>query len=354
MAQIGFSKVVSDFLKSGVSYPFAKKYGGKIINLASNESPFPPSPRVLSAVRKVLKNLNSYPDPWAIDLREKIADYTRLGGENVVLGNGSDELVDLICRLFLNPGDRVLIPIPTFSFYELSSRLAGAKIEFWALPDFQWRAEEFLRVAKKNRMIFVCRPNNPTGNSVAEEAVLELLSKGKIVVVDEAYHEFAGYTLAPYVKDYENLIVLRTFSKAFGLAGLRIGYALASPRIIETIQRIKQPFSVNSLALVAALAALDDIPYMRRVVGTIIKERQKVADELTSINLKVLNSDANFLMVGGFPKDADEICTALEKRGILIRNLAGVRGAGKGWVRITIGTEEQNRKLLSVLREILK
>jgi histidinol-phosphate aminotransferase len=348
-----FSKIVSDFLKSGTSYPFAGKYGKKLINLASNESPFPPSPRVRSAIRKAIKYLNLYPDPWATELREKIASYTRVGVENVILGNGSDELLDLTCRLFLDPGDRVLVPVPTFSIYEIAVRLAGADPQFWPLPEFQWKGEELLQAAGKAKMVFVCRPNNPTGNSAAEETILELLRGGKIVVVDEAYGEFARYSLAKHVTTHENLVVLRTFSKAFGLAGLRIGYALASPKVVEAMQRIKQPFSVNSLALVAASAALDDLPYMNRVVEEVVKERGRMREELLSMKLRVLESDANFLMVGGFA-DADETCRELERRGILIRSLSGVRGAGRGWVRITVGTKSQNLKLLSTLREILR
>ncbi len=348
-----FSRIVSDFLKSGASYPFAGKYGKRVINLASNESPFPPSPRVRSAIEEKIGCLNLYPDPWAPELREKIAKYVQLRAENVILGNGSDELVDLICRLFLNPGDRVLVPVPTFSLYELSIRLAGAKPEFWPLPNLEWKVTEFLQAARKAKMIFVCRPNNPTGNSVSEEAILELLSEGKTVVVDEAYCEFARYSLAQHVRTQENLVILRTFSKAFGLAGLRIGYALTSPEVAEAMQRIKLPFSVNSLALAAASAALDDLPYMEKVVEEVRRERGRMREGLLSMKLRVLESDANFLMVGGFA-DADEICSKLERKGILIRSLSGVRGAGKSWVRITVGTKSQNLKLLSTLREILR
>jgi histidinol-phosphate aminotransferase len=348
-----FSKIASDFLKSGTSYPFAKEYGKKLVNLASNESPFPPSPRVQSAIRKALGCLNLYPDPWAAELREKIANYAGVEGENVILGNGSDELLDLACRLFLDPGDRVLVPVPTFSLYEIAARLAGAHLQFWPLPEFRWRGDELIRAAGKAKMVFVCRPNNPTGNSAEEETVLELLREGKIVVVDEAYHEFARYSLVRHLGTHENLVILRTFSKAFGLAGLRIGYALAAPKVVEAMRRVKQPFSVNSLALVAASAALDDLSYMNRVVEEVRRERERVRVELLSMGLTVLESDANFLMVGGFT-DADQLCRELEKEGILIRSLSGVRGAGGGWVRITVGTRSQNQRLLSALRRILR
>ncbi|MEM2289989.1 MAG: histidinol-phosphate transaminase [Candidatus Hadarchaeales archaeon] len=333
-------------------YPFASRYGKGMVNLASNESPYPPSPKVLSALRGALRDVNLYPEPRPKELLKKIAGYVGMEVNNIIIGNGSDELIELVCRIFLNRKEKVLIPIPTFAFYEIAARLAGASPQFLQLTNFKWKTEEVEKAAKKAKMVFLGRPNNPTGNSLPEQGVIRLLEMGKIVVVDEAYAEFAGYSVCKLVREWDHLVVLRTFSKAFGLAGLRIGYAVAPPEIVELLWKVRAPFSVNSLALVAASAALDDLNYMKRVVERVRGERKRLAEELSLLGLRVLNSDANFLMVG-VPK-AEELCSKLEKRGILIRNLLPFRGVGEGWVRITVGTPSQNDRLLSALQEILK
>ncbi len=348
----GISKVVREYLESSSSYPFATSYSAGAINLASNQCPYPPSPRVRAALRHVLKDLNFYPDPWAEELRKKISAYTGIPVDQIQLGNGSDELLDLVCRLLLNPKDKVLIPVPTFSIYELRSRLVGAKPVFFSLPGFRW-SEKILRQTKRVKLVFICRPNNPTGNSLPKDLLTSLLETRKWVVVDEAYVEFSGDSVQDLVRKWENLIVLRTFSKAFGLAGLRIGYALLPKEVSGWLREMRLPFSVNSLALVAASAALEDLPYMRRVVERIRKERERLRARLQEMGLEVLPSEANFLMVRT-PVDADRLVSTLERKGILIRSLSRFRGAGKEWVRITVGRREENNKLISALGDVLK
>lgn len=340
------------WMASFPEYPFASRYGKGMVNLASNESPYPPSPKVISALRGALRDVNLYPEPRPKELLKKIANYVGMEVNNIIIGNGADELIELVCRIFLNRKEKVLVPIPTFAFYEIAARLTGASPEFLQLTNFKWKTEEVEKAAKKVKMVFLGRPNNPTGNSLPEQGVIRLLEMGKIVVVDEAYAEFAGYSVCKLVREWDHLVVLRTFSKAFGLAGLRIGYAVAPPEITELLWKVRAPFSVNSLALVAASAALDDLDYMKKVVERVRGEKKRLVEELSLLGLRVLNSDANFLMVG-VPK-AEELCSKLEKRGVLIRNLLLFRGVGEGWVRITVGTPSQNDKLLSALQEILK
>ncbi|MEM2865628.1 MAG: histidinol-phosphate transaminase [Candidatus Hadarchaeales archaeon] len=351
------SRRVREFLKAGRAYPYAGEYGRRreVVNLASNESPFGPSPLVLRALREALPQVGYYPDPKAEGLRKAVGRYVGLGGEEVLLGNGSDELMDLLCRALLDPGDRVLLPLPTFSFYETGVLLSGGVPRFYRGRGVEWDPEELVSACRGVKLVFLGRPNNPTGSCLEEEAVEGLLDTGALVVADEAYVEFSSRgSLARWVRRRENLAVLRTFSKAFGLAGLRVGYLLARPELVSVLERLRQPFNVNRLAQVAAEAALRDLKHMKRVVGEVRRERERLRHELLSLGLKVLPSEANFLMVGTSPwgKTAPELCRELYREGILIRDLSGFRGAGKEWVRITVGRKEENERLIEALGKV--
>jgi histidinol-phosphate aminotransferase len=350
------SKRVDKMLKSRVKYPLARKYGAKLagaINLASNESPFGPSPKTIEAIKSGIDRIGSYPDPSGIELKRAIASYIGVDPECVALGNGSDELVDLVCKAFMDPGENVLIPLPTFSIYELACRINGGTPEFFELPNLEWRASELVSAMKDARLAFVGRPNNPTGNGISTGGLRDLLKTGKLVVVDEAYVEFAGYSVAKDAARRENLLVLRTFSKAFGLAGLRVGYAIGTPKLIEALEHVRAPFSVNSLAQVAAIAALRDRRYLRNVISMIRKGRTYLSRELSMLGLSPLLSDANFLMVDVTPlgTDAPALCEFLIKRGIMIRDLSKFRGAGSSWVRVSVGTPEQNEKFVEAMKK---
>jgi len=346
-------------MKSRGPYPLAKKYDLKeseIINLASNESPYGPSPKVLKALEAELGSIGRYPDPSARRLKKAIAGYLGVGQECVTLGNGSDELMDLVCKAFLNQGDRVLIPFPTFELYEISVRLYGARPVFLRLspPDFGWKADALKRAAKGTKLGFFGRPNNPTGNGVGLDLLRQLLKSCGLVVLDEAYVEFASGSAAKLAAREKNLIVLRTFSKAFGLAGLRVGYAVGNPRLIEVMERVRAPFNVNRLAQVAALAALNDRPYVARVVNTIRTGRDYLFRELDNVGLRPLPSEANFLTVdvSGWRMKSADFCDVLARRGIFVRDLSAFKGAGENYVRITVGTPEQNKKLVVELKKL--
>lgn len=350
------SKRVSELLKSRIKYPLARRYGAGLaeaINLASNESPFGPSPKAVRAIKSEASRVGSYPDPRAEKLKRAIANYIGVDSKCVALGNGSDELVDLACKAFMDPGEKALIPLPTFSIYELACRINGGSPEFFELQNLEWRAANLVRAMEGVKLAFIGRPNNPTGNGISAEGLRKLLEVGKLVVVDEAYVEFAGYSVAKEVKRRQNLLVLRTFSKAFGLAGLRVGYAIGSPELIEALEQTRAPFNVNSPAQAAAIAALRDRRYLRKVVATIRRGRTYLRRELLKLGVRVLPSDANFLMVDvtSLGTDAPALCKFLAKKGILIRDLSNFKGAGSSWVRISVGKPEQNERLVTAIKQ---
>jgi histidinol-phosphate aminotransferase len=350
------SKRVSELLKSRAAYPLARGYGAevaKVINLASNESPLGPSPLVLRAIKREARHAGKYPDPSARELKSTIGDYLGVNASWIVLGNGSDELLDLICKAFLDEGDRALIPTPTFAMYELACRTNGGVPKFVRLQNFEWRVSKLKRELADAKLAFVGRPNNPTGNGISEGGLEELLATGKLIVIDEAYGEFAGYSAVGLLRKRKNLIVLRTFSKAFGLAGLRVGYAVGNPKLVEVLERIRAPFNVNRLAQAAAIAALRDKRYLRKVVTMIKRGRTYLRRELLKLELRVLPSDANFLMADVSPWgiDASAFCDFLAKQRILVRDLSNFRDAGSNYIRITVGTPQQNNRLMLALKK---
>lgn len=344
-------------LESRVSYPLAREYDVRVagaVNLASNESPYGPSPSVLRALRREAARVGSYPDPRATELRRAIGNYIGIESRCVAVGNGSDELVDLACKAFLNPGERALIPLPTFAMYELACRVNGGVPKFFELSNFEWRAAELERALKGAKLAFIGRPNNPTGNGMSLRDLRGLLSGGRLIIVDEAYAEFANDSVAKLAAKMGNLLVLRTFSKAFGLAGLRVGYAVGNPKLIEALEGIRAPFNVNRLAQAAAIAALRDKRYLRKVVARVRRGRTYLRRELTKLGFRVLPSDANFLMVdvGPLGLDSSEVCDFLAERKIFVRDLSNFRGAGPNYVRITVGTPRQNERLVGELRKL--
>jgi histidinol-phosphate aminotransferase len=351
------SSRVRDFLKSEISYPLAREYdvrAPEAVNLASNESPYGPSPKAVRALRKEIEFVRAYPDPKAMRLKRVIGRYVGVRAGGVVIGNGSDELMDLTCKAFLDPGDRVFVPIPSFSMYELACRTNGGVPIFYKLPNFEWRADELARAARGTKIAFVGRPNNPTGNMPSNGALSALASTAKLVVIDEAYVEFAQASVVKDVKRMKNVLVLRTFSKAFGLAGLRIGYAVGNPELIRVLERIRAPFNVNRIAQTAALAVLEDLRYMKRTVKKIKIERERLRRDLSGLELRVFPSEANFLMVdvGTWGLSAPEFCDHLAKEKIFVRDLSGFRGAGSSFVRITVGKPRENEKLLNAIKRM--
>jgi histidinol-phosphate aminotransferase len=350
--------------------------GGKVIKLDGNENPYGCSPKVYQALANY-SYYHIYPDPEQRELRQALGEYTGLNPEHIVCGSGSDELIDLILRLFLNPGDEVINCSPTFGMYPFSTDVCGGRMV--DVP----RGENFAinlagvkkALTKKTKVIFIASPNNPTGNTVTEQEIVELIESGEIVVVDEAYFEFSNITMANLVSSYPNLIVLRTFSKWAGLAGLRAGYGIFPGEIVGYLMKIKQPYNINAAAQAAVLASLSDIGYLRDNVAKIIAERERLFVKLKEFNwLNPYPSQGNFILcslychperspsviaVSRSPErgkgeakqsHAKKIWSQLRQRGIFIRYFDNPRL--KDFLRISVGKPEDTDALIEALKEI--
>lgn len=324
----------------------SRKYGLKpeeIVKLGSNENPYGPSPRVAEALQNI--SPERYPEPEL--LMVGLAGYTGFPEEMIVIGAGMDGVMDTLTRLFLEKGDRTFIPTPTFSYYEILTILSGAE------PVFSPRGKEFevqTNIPAETKMAFLCSPNNPTGNVTDEEEVRALLeSTNAIVFLDEAYVEFAEHSLAKLVKEYDNLVVGRTLSKAFGLAGMRLGYALAPQWIADQYKRAAPPFfGISCASTAAGVAALSDIPFMQNSVEKIRMERQRMQGPTNSHP-----SQANFLYIET-DLASNSFAEEFLRRGIIIRDCRSFRGAGEHHVRVTVGTPSENDRFLFAFREICR
>lgn len=313
--------------------------GGIGIFLDANESPYS-------------NGLNRYPDPHQKVLKEKIAEIKGIALENIFIGNGSDEAIDLLFRVFCVPGqDKAIAISPSYGMYGVAAETNDVEIKEVRLePDFSLDTEKFLSAADSHtKLLFLCSPNNPSGNSFPLSQIMEIVERfNGIVVVDEAYIDFSSQdSLLPKIKDRPSLVVLQTFSKAWGMAGLRIGLAFASPLIIYLLSKIKYPYNINILAQRTGLQRINEAE-TKRHIETIKKERQRVAEGLAKCScvLKVYPSDANFLLVK--VKDADAIYKKLIDSGIIVRNRNKTKGC-EGCLRITIGTPEENGHLLAMM-----
>jgi histidinol-phosphate aminotransferase len=303
--------------------------------LSRNENSYGPSPRVRKALQDV--PLNRYPDSRVF--LKAISKYTGYPEEWIVAGAGMDEIITTVCRIFLGPGDRALVPVPTYNFYAVAAELCGAG------PQYRPRTQGYgveATVPAGVKMAFLCSPNNPTGNSLSEENVRAVLEgTDSIVFLDEAYVEFAKKSLTRLVREYENLVVGRTLSKAFGLAGLRLGYAIAPPWIAEQYRRVAPLFSISSLSLAAGAAALQDTGWMKECVGRIVSERERMRERLPS----ALPSEANFLFLQTRQKSKG-LAEWLLSRGIVVRDCSSFYGCGERGLRATVGRREENERFL--------
>nr|MDO8134727.1 histidinol-phosphate transaminase [Candidatus Njordarchaeum guaymaensis] len=328
--------------------------------MMGNESPYPPSPKVKEAMNATFNQLGWYPDSSYFELREALSSYTGLPSANIMVADGSTELIDLISHSFIETGDEAILSIPTYTVYRMRLRVAGAKIvELPKLkPDFRYDVDSILRnVNPRTKIIVVIRPDNPIGNIVPEEDVRKILDCGATVVVDEAYYEFCGKTLTHLIDKYDNLILLRTLSKAFSLAGLRIGYALTNVKIIKYLERARPAFMVSLLAEKIAVAALKDREYARRNVENIVKGREFLLKEFAEIKgLKPYPSEANFILlkIENAKLPVGKIMMGLMKQGILVRDYTDVKGLPGEYVRITASKMEDNLKCVKALRELLE
>jgi histidinol-phosphate aminotransferase len=308
------------------------------VYLDANESPFD-------------TGYNRYPDPHQRELKKKISAIKEVATERIFVGNGSDEAIDLVIRLFCNAGDNILIPSPTYGMYKVSAEINDVKIRTATLTEDFMLPTDFLSNADdRTRVVFLCSPNNPSGNGIDVTPVLEDF-KG-IVVVDEAYIDFSKSPgFIQQIDKHPNLIVLQTFSKAWGLAGLRLGMAFARPEIISLVNKIKPPYNISSATQSLAIKAVDNTTQMKQWVDLIIGERQRVAKELSNLSSvkKVFPSDANFLLVR--IDRAAEVYNKLVGDHIVVRDRSQVKRC-EDCLRITIGTKDENNRLLNALKVI--
>jgi histidinol-phosphate aminotransferase len=326
----------------------------QIIKLDANENPYGAAPAALEALRQE-KFYHHYPDPTALFLREELERYTGFDKERILVGSGSDELLELIIKLFIVPGDNIIDLVPTFAMYSFLGKLYGAEIKSVERRQVDYSinvAATLAALDERTKLIFVCTPNNPTANPCPEETLRELLATGVMVVVDEAYHDFAGESFARLANEYENLIVLRTFSKLSGLAGLRVGYGIFPQAVIKHLWKIKQPYNVTVAAQAAALASLKERNWLDEHVAKIVAERERLFGLLKELDgIEPLPSVSNFIFCRVQAGDARAIKLELERRGIFIRyfNKPLLQNA----FRISVGTPEQTDTLMQHLRQIL-
>lgn len=320
-----------------------------IIKLDANENPYGCSPRVIKALNDC-SGFNIYPDDGQSELRKLLAGYAGVDAGNIVASGGSNQLIDLIVRLFVDSGDEVINCVPTFDIYRFSTEIVGGTLVNVPRDDNFAVDVKAVKtaVSSKTKLIFLANPNSPTGNMTPRQDILEILNTGVPVVVDEAYYEFSGETAASLVSRYDNLMVLRSFSKWAGLAGLRVGYGIFPPLIAGYLMAIKMPYNVNVAAVIAVRESLADIDYLMDRVKAIITERERLFVELEKIKwLKPFPSQANFILCTVLEGSASELHQKLQQKGILIRYFD--KPMLRNDIRISVGKPEHTDALMKIL-----
>ena len=323
-----------------------------IIKLDANENPYGCSPGVMRALASY-PHLNVYPDDGQQELRKLLAGYAGTDAGRIVASGGSNQLIDLIVRLFVDPGDEVINCVPTFDIYRFSTEICGGKlVNVHRDSEFAIDVKAVKEaIGPKTKLVFLANPNSPTGNILPRQDILDIVETGVPVVVDEAYYEFSGETVVPLLSKYENLMVLRTFSKWAGLAGLRVGYGIFPPGIASRLMAIKMPYNVNVAAIVAVQESLRDLEYLQGRVKAIVAERDRLFSELEKVKwLRPLPSQANFIFCTVLKGSAGELHKKLQNKGILIRYFD--KPLLRNSVRISVGKPEHTDALIKALHEI--
>jgi histidinol-phosphate aminotransferase len=327
-----------------------------IIKLASNENPFGPSPRAVAAAKRALEHGELYPDGGCFELRQKLANRFSLTPEQFIVGNGSNEIIELLGHAFVSPGDEVVMGTPAFVVYKLVTLVFGAKaIE---VPLREWRHDlgAIARaITPRTRLVYVCSPNNPTGTANTEAELLAFargLPDHVIAVFDEAYAEFVERApdLRPLIAEGRKVVCLRTFSKIYGLASLRVGYGYAAAELCALLNRVRQPFNVNAIAQAAAIAALDDREFAEKTASENRAGLTQLENGAQALGLEYVPSVANFMLIK--VGDGARVFEALQRQGVIVRP---VKSYGlPEWIRVTVGTSEQNDRFLAELRALVR
>jgi histidinol-phosphate aminotransferase len=336
-----------------------REFGLKsVIKLASNENPYGPSPRVLKAIQAAAKEINRYPDGACYELRQMVAKRHNVAPEQLVFGSGSDEVIIMALRAFINEGDEVVMAKPSFLVYSIGAVSVGAKLVQIPLKGLRYDLAAMKKaVTPRTKIVFIANPDNPSGQYVTKAEVAEFLKgfpENVLVFFDEAYFELVTAEDYPdaitLLKSRKNIIVARTFSKIFGLAGLRIGYAAASVEVADFLNRAREPFNVTSIAQAAAIAALKDEAYYRKILKVIARERDVLCAGLEMLGLSYSKGYTNFIQVR-VPRASGEVVLALMKKGVIVRDMNA--WGLQDYIRVTIGTPAENKRFLKVLKEIL-
>ncbi|MGI6453781.1 MAG: histidinol-phosphate transaminase [Syntrophomonadaceae bacterium] len=331
----------------------------EIIKLASNENPLGASPKGVAAVREALADLHLYPDANCFNLKKKLAAALEVSQDGLIIGNGSDELLKLIAETFLSPGDTVIYPDPSFAEYEFTAKIMGAECKIVPLVDFKLDLDGILAaIDQKTKIVYICNPNNPTGTIVTADELERFMQKvpnDVLVIFDEAYYEYVAsqdyISGLNYVKQGFNAIVLRTFSKIYGLAGLRVGYGITTPEIARAVERVTEPFNVNLLAQAAAVAALDDVEHVTQSKQVNLSGIKYLYEEFDKLGLKYVETQSNFIFAD-MGQDSQNIFQQLLAKGVIIR--PGYIFGFPTFIRVTVGNERENQIFIKALKEVLE
>jgi histidinol-phosphate aminotransferase len=325
------------------------------IKLASNENPLGPSPKAVAAIKKAVEGLNRYPDGSGFYLSQALAEKYGVDVSGVVLGNGSNELIELAVRTFVRPGDETISADPSFVVYRMITQAAGGTNSIVPCRDMRHDLAAMAeRITPNTKIVFIANPNNPTGtmNTKAEmDRFMDRVADHVLVAVDEAYFEYVTHADYPDSLDYlragKNVLALRTFSKIYGLAGIRIGYGITTPEIAEPMNKVRQPFNTNSLAQIGAVAALADRKHVEKSIAVNNEGKQFLYQSFRRLGIAYTPTETNFLLFET-PRDGRELYAGLLKQGVIIRPLGGNR------LRVTIGLPEENKRFVDALEKIIK
>lgn len=329
-----------------------------IVKVASNENELGPSPLAMEAMKGAITEMHRYPDGGAFYLKQKLADRLDIIPENILFGAGSNELIVFLCHVFLTSGNQLVMGAEAFAVYFLAAALYEGSVIRVPMPEHTHDLDAMLAaITPETRIVAICNPNNPTGTMVSPDAIdrfVEQLPDDVIAIFDEAYFEVMPDEMKPDVLKYiregrENIIVLRTFSKAYGLAGLRVGYAVAHPSLITLLNKVRQPFNLNAMAQVAAMAALDDEDHLQKTRDMVFQGLAFFEKELSALGIESVPSGANFILIK--TGKGREVFEALQKRKVIVRPMDPY--GLPDFIRITIGTNEQNKAIIEALREVL-
>lgn len=357
---------VPDYILSITPYPPGKPVEElqretgieRTVKLASNENPLGPSPLAVKAIQEAVGRVHRYPDGGGYDLVQRLSTHLQVDPQCIVLGNGSDDMISMLTRAFLQKGDEAIAGTPSFLMYEIMVRSAGATLIQAPLKALAIDLEGFLKkITPKTRMVFICNPNNPTGMAINRKAFEDFLREvppNVVVVMDEAYIEFAREPSVARGMDYFGgdfpLVELRTFSKAYGLAGLRVGYGVMSKEIAGIIHRVRQPFNVNLLAQLGAVAALEDEAFLKKTVRLTHDGLDFLYKELDKLGIAYFPTQTNFFLIN-LKKDADAVFQDLLKHGIIVRSMSSYDYPT--YIRVNVGLPEENRLFIEALKEVL-